>query len=240
MPPIQAQPIVIDPWTRRVFLLAIFACIGFFVLTAAGMVIYSGGTYDDHTAAHYQFFYNPFSDLGRLHTFDHRSNLPCMVFFILAMSAGGIGLIAFFTGFARVSFHSIVTGIPGAAGAILGTIAAICFIGVACTPWDLYFDAHMHFVFAAFRSLLLATVFDLLATILDRRKPYRLIWPFAAFILLLIGYLILLAESDSPGFASSDIVQTTGQKIIAYASIAMVIFQSFQIRRMTAGKIAAA
>jgi hypothetical protein len=143
-----------------------------------------------------------------------------------------VGLTGFFIGFAMIARGSALARVLSFTGAGLGLIAAICFAGVACMPWDLYLHPHMTFVFGAFRSLLIATVLDLLAVLADGDLPYRLITPFVVFIVLLIGYIILLTAGLSPGPYSGAVMQSTGQKIIVYSAILMVMIQSMQMRQI--------
>jgi hypothetical protein len=153
-----------------------------------------------------------------------------MTLFVSAMIAGGAGLAGFFAAFSMVARSSKTARILSFAAAITGIIAAICFIGVACTPWDLFMHQHLTLVLAAFRFLLIATVLDLLAVLADGRLSYRLIAPFAIFIGLLFAYIILLTAGLHPGPAANATLQATGQKIIVYAAILMVLVQSTQMR----------
>jgi hypothetical protein len=218
-------------WQHKLFGLAIGACLAFLVLTTAAMVVFPGGTIQNHSQAHYLFFENPLSDLGRTRLFDGRSNLVSMTLFVAAMLAGGAGLAAFFVAFAWSMRESAVARVCSGGGAVLGIVASACFVGVACTPWDLYMRLHIQFVLCAFRSLLLATVLNLIATVVDDHRGYRLIGPFVAFIVILFGYIILLTAGLSGGPASDAVIQATGQKIVVYAALIMVIVQSRQMRQ---------
>lgn len=218
-------------WQRKLFGVAIAACLAFLLLTTAAMVVFPGGTIQNHAQAHYLFFQNPLSDLGRTRLFDGRSNLVSMILFVAAMLAGGAGLAAFFVAFAGSMQKSAVARFCSRGAAMLGILAAACFVGVAFTPWDLYMKVHIQFVLCAFRSLLLATVLNLIATVADDRRGYRLIGPFVAFIVILFGYIILLTAGLSGGPAGDAVIQATGQKIVVYAALIMVIVQSRQMRR---------
>jgi hypothetical protein len=60
----------------------------------------------------------------------------------------------------------------------------------------------------------------------DKLFPKVFAWVFAVFCLLLIGYYLLI--TNGPGFTSPQglVIQAVGQKIIAYASIISIFFQS--------------
>jgi len=216
---------------RTLLRIAIACCVAFMLLIAAAMMVFPGGTMQNHAEAHYRFFQNPFSDLGRTHAFDGRSNTVCMTLFIAAMIAGALGVAVFFVAFARLARSSKLARLFSSLGALLGISAALGFLGVACTPWDLYMHTHIQFVFLAFRSLLVATVFDLLAVLVDGTLSRRLIGPFATFICLLIAYIILLTAGVSGGPGSDAVLQATGQKAIVFSAILMVLVQSAQLCR---------
>ncbi len=211
--------------------MAIIGSIGFLVLATLAMLAYPGGTPAEPAATHYQFFHNPFSDLGRTRTFAGHRNAVAMPLFVAAMVAGGTGLGALFIAFAVTARHTVVARTLSRVAAGLGVIAGLCFVGVGCTPWDLYMRPHMHCVFAAFRSLLLATLLDTLAVPTDGRLPNRLMVPFLAFGALLAGYIVILTAGLSGGAVGDAVVQATGQKAIAIAAMVMVLVQAGQLRR---------
>ncbi len=210
---------------------AIGGCLGFAVLTAIAMVIYPGGTAEHFAETHYRFFENFFSDLGRTRTFRGQSNVISMTLFIGAMACGSVGLAGFFTAFAGAARGRLVSRMLSLFGAVSGIASAVCFMGVGLTPWDLYMQLHIGFVLWAFRLLLMATMLDSIAVLTDRSIPRRMIGPFAVFTCLLIGYIILLTAGMSGGPAADDMLQATGQKIIVYAAILMVMVQSLLLRR---------
>jgi hypothetical protein len=159
-----------------------------------------------------------------------------MSLFMMAMIAGAAGLSAFFIAFTGIARRTRAVNILSSLGAALGILAAIGFVGVACTPWDLYMHVHIQFVFFAFRSLLIATVVDLLVVMIDRTFSKRMIAPFAVFLCLLAGYIALLTAGVSGGPGSGAVLQATGQKIIVYAAILTVMIQSAQLRELKSGR----
>jgi hypothetical protein len=215
---------------NRLFTAALIGCVMFLILTATAMFLYSGGTIQYPHPQHYLFFENPFSDLGRTKAFDGESNRPCMVCFVTAMVFAGIGLGSFFVGFAKSVRQSRPSRICSRGSAGLGLLSALCFVGVACTPWDLYMNLHMQFVLCAFRSLLLASILCVIAIFIEDRRDFRLMLPFLLFIMLLIAYIFVLTRGMSGGPLGDPRIQATGQKIIVYSSIVMVIVQSLQMR----------
>jgi hypothetical protein len=208
----------------------------FILLTAAAMLVYPGGTPTEPTRHGYSFFINVFSDLGRTRTFTGESNRLSQILFTIGVMTGGAAMAFFFRAFAGCAAGCWKQGRRTAVhlsrgGALLGMAAAICFIGVACTPWNLLLDAHMVFVVWAFRFFLGAVLLNLLAVLIEPGLPRRTAWVFAAFAVMLIGYLILLGAGIAGWAFTTDVVQATGQKIIVYAAITTVLVQSMEMRR---------
>jgi hypothetical protein len=223
---------------RRGFDLSAAGAALFVLLTAAAMLVYPGGTIDDHARRGYSFFTNCFSDLGRTRTFDGQGNWPARVLFTSAMIVAAGSIIKFFRAFAvaAASWRHLgrrAAARLGFAGSILGVAAGLCFVGVAFTPWDLYMQQHITFVMWALSLFLLATMLNVLAIVVEPRLPRRAIWVFAAFAIMLLAYipLLMIGIRGGTSAAASVVVQATGQKIIVYAAILTVMVQSLHMRR---------
>jgi hypothetical protein len=239
MPSIETTAFVIRQ--RRDFAIAVAGTSAFVILTAVAMLLYPGGTPDDPTRPGYSFFINVLSDLGRSRAFNGRANFPSRVLFATGMFLGAIALVSFFRAFAATT-ASYRQGQKRAAarlshaGSIIGIAAAGCFVGIACTPWDLYISAHMGFVLWAFRLFLIAIVLNLLAVFAEPSLPRRAAWVFAVFAIMLMAYMVVLvAGMHGTGPTASAVFQATGQKVIAYASILTVMFQSIHMRQHLSG-----
>jgi hypothetical protein len=223
------------PWYRFV----IAACAVFFVLSIAAMVLYPGGRLGDAQSAGYAFFSNFFSDLGQTHTHSGQSNLPSLVLFCCALAAVAAGMSAFF-----IAFTTFFARTPRFArlavrsGAVAGCASALCFLGVAATPWNLALRAHNAFVMWAFEAFLLAVVCDIAAVLATRNVPRRFAAVFALFALVLASYIILLMlgpRLDTPAGAA---IQATGQKVVVYASMLTILVQallSLRLERLRIG-----
>ena len=143
-------------WQKQVYRYVFYGC-GFFVLlTVAAMFTYPGGTFTDEITNGYDFFRNFFSDLGRITVAGNRSNIVSALLFFFALFIAGIGLIFFFIAF-RAFFKADQTASRWSlAGTISGVTSGLCFVGIACAPYDLVFDIHYQLVFWAFRTFLFA------------------------------------------------------------------------------------
>ena len=210
--------------------ISIICGLSFGMLTLTAMLFYPGGTSQNHHESHYLFLRNPFSDLGRTRVFNGRSNLISMTLFSVGMICGGIGLIAFFIAFSRYLRHSKIARLLSRLGLIAGVVAGLGYLGVGCTPWDLYMNWHIFFVFLAFKSLLVGMILNLFASMFEKPPRYRLIAPFVVFISLLSGYIVLLTSGVQGGPGSDAAIQAVSQKLIVYSAILTVILQARELR----------
>lgn len=228
---------IADFWHRYVyrntFAIVASVCGLFAVLTTLAMFLYPGGTVPVASTHGYLFFVNFFSDLGQTRTQSGAYNYPSMVLFIIAMTAVAIGLGAFFVTFARF-FASRSTSVWAQRANLLATLlgvgAAICFIGVAATPHNLFLAQHNAFVQWAFRLLLAAVMLEIVAIRLTPGIPVSLLRVNLAFVIILFGYLLLLFFGPSTANVVGAEINVVGQKLIVYTSVGTIFMQSFLIR----------
>jgi hypothetical membrane protein len=219
------------PTQSRRFLAAAVNAVLFFVLSSLAMLAYPGGTAADTTRPGYSFLTNFFSDLGRTRSISNQPNFVSLILFIFAMACAATSLILFFITFMTCLTSRRRTLHLSRFGALLGIGSAICFVGVAATPWDLVIGPHMIFVLWAFRLFLGAVVLNLLAVIFTPGLPHRFAWIFATFALLLVGYLILLSAGPDIDTPAGLMIQAVGQKLIAYSAVLTVLAQSLIMRQ---------
>lgn len=215
-------------WYRRVM----SACGAFLVLSVAAMALYPGGRLGDANSDGYAFFTNFFSDLGQTQTHSGAANLPSLALFCIALVAVAAGMSTFFIVFTQM-FAPRRRGLATAA-AVSGCTSAVCFLGVAATPWNLYLSAHNVFVTWAFQLFLLAVVADLIAVLASRSVPNRFALVFALFAIVLGAYIALLQMGPRLTTPEGAAIQATGQKIIVYASMLTIFVQSLLARRLGA------
>ena len=118
-------------------------CELFVLLTVAAMFTYPGGTYTGELTKGYDFFRNFFSDLGRITVEGGKSNIVSAILFILALSIAGIGLIFFFIAFREFFKTDRIGRLLSLMGTIIGVASGLCFVGIACAPYDLFLDIHV-------------------------------------------------------------------------------------------------
>jgi cytochrome bd-type quinol oxidase subunit 2 len=211
---------------RKLYLAIAIGCAAFVVLTFLAMLTYTGGSVDNHAATGYSFTHSFLSNLGMLTALSGKPNWVSAALFFIALAAAGICLVIFFIIFPRLFQSSCTQRVLALIGSILGVLAGICFVGIACAPADIARPAHVQFVIWAFRLFPLAVLVYLPVLFMDKHYPKLYAWVFAVFCLMLIGYYLLM--TNGPSFTSPEglVIQVVGQKVIAYASILSIGIQS--------------
>jgi hypothetical protein len=208
------------------FRLVAFLCILFLLLTTLSMFYFPGGIVGDPSRQGYAFFANFFSDLGRTRTLSGQSNLTSMTLFIIALVLLAIALTFFFIAFAKLFTGSSAARWTSRIASALGISSAVCFVGVAATPWDLLLNLHNQFVLFAFGFLFVAVLLELTAIRFQPVFPRRFAPVFAGFAGILFAYVLLLIFGPSPKTAHGLLIQATAQKIIAYTAVLTFFIQS--------------
>lgn len=214
-------------WRRTVFNCISVGGTLYFILTIVAMFFYPGGTVSDATTQGYSVFKNFFSDLGTLHTHSGAPNFISATLFFLAQTLAGLSVFMFSLAFPQFFRHARKGRTSCMVGSILGALAGIYFMGVAFTPADLLFRAHVHFALWGFRMFSAAALFWAIAIFRHGTYLKRYAWIFLGFGILLIGYILLRVYGPSyTETVQGTIIQATGQKIIVYTSLVITILQA--------------
>lgn len=213
-------------WRLLFFRLGIFAAIQFFILTILAMLVYPGGTLHHPEYEAYNFLYNYFSDLGRTHTFDGESNLICHLLFKTALGISGISLILFFIATPSLFRQNGAKGMMLIAS-FLGVLAGVCYIGIAAVPYDVDYWGHRTFVRTGFILFLLMSFFFTAAVFIEKNYPNRYGMAFVIFMIILaVQVYIMLFGPRSYRSNDSLYLQATAQKVVVYAEILCMLYQS--------------
>ena len=198
----------------------------FLLLTIIAMIIYPGGTKFNQFETRYIFLRNYFSDLGRTTTFLGESNLPTMILFAASLTIVGIALISYFSVIPLVFRENKKAFVLSLISSINGFVCAVFYIGIGYLPYDLYITIHTNFVYIAFTGSLLTIFLGMLAIFLHKEYSNFYAWFYLVFLLILIGYLIILyaGPSSTTDFGLS--VQVVGQKVIVYTEVISFAIQS--------------
>ncbi|HLW38167.1 MAG TPA: hypothetical protein VKR99_07035 [Candidatus Eremiobacteraceae bacterium] len=218
-----------------IFRVVVWVCGFFFLLTIIAMLLYPGGSVSEPNSQGYNFFLNFFSDLGQTHVgygASNAVNLPSMFLFGLALTTIAGGMVMFFVAFSLLFRQSTVSVWLSRIAALCGAVTAVCFVGVAFTPWNLFLQAHNGFVQWAFRLFLAAVVLLIIAIAFEPRFPRHFLYIFAGFAVVLAAYVLLLTFGPATSTPQGSAIQATGQKIIVYASILTVFIQSLSAGAM--------
>jgi hypothetical membrane protein len=214
-------------WREKVFIYISIGGVLYIFLTIGAMFFYPGGTVTNTTTQGYSFFRNFFSDLGRLHTSSGAPNFISAALFFPAQTLAGLSLLTFSLAFPQFFRHAREGRTSCMVGSILGALAGIYFMGVAFTPAELLFRAHVHFALWGFRMFSVAALFWAIAIFRHGTYLKRYAWIFVGFGVLLIGFILLTMYGPSAyETVQGTIIQATGQKIICYASLASIIIQA--------------
>ncbi len=217
-------------WRHRAFEMVIVACIAFVVLTGLAMWFYPGGTHHNKAAQGYSFFVNYFSDMGRTQALNGMPNRISSPLFSIALGAAGLALALFFVAVSVPFWLGFGQRILCGYGSALGIIAGFCFVGIACTPADLYGSLHRTFVEWAFQTFLLAALIYSWLMFTRRDYPRTGAWIFSFFALGLAAYVALLMYGPGSRDPMGLFIQVLGQKLIAYAAVISVGLEALLAR----------
>jgi len=209
-----------DRRSARVFLLTVFGCLQFVVLTFVAMLVYPGGTESNPRAVGYSFFGNFFSELGLTRTYLGRPNTASFLLFVTALSVAGICIVLYFLNAPCLFRGCRAERFLSLLGSMAGAVSGVAYVGIAMTPADRFIAPHVTFVYVAFVSFFLAVLFYTGAILASRSYPRWLGAVWVMFAVVLAGYLWLLffGPRDTP-------TQATGQKIVVYAMIVCMLIQ---------------
>ena len=218
---------------QRIFGIVAAICGLFVVLTTGAMLVYPGGTFPNAGTHGYQFFINYFSDLGQTRTQSGANNYPSMLLFTSAVVIVGIALAAFFRAFS--TFFTMRATAPTAIrlnriATKFGIASALCFVGLAVIPENLFAAGHFLCVQGAFDFLLVAIVLEIAA--LRRASGFSswLLIVNATFVAILFSYVLLRIVGPSSKTLIGDEINAVGQKIIVYVAIATIFAQALIVR----------
>jgi len=209
--------------------LVILAAVLFIIFTGLAMIAYPGGSLYDRAAIHYNFYENFFSDLGATVTYSGKQNTLSHILFISALGSVGLALIYFSKIWRGVNTDSHKMFAAGIISKIFLIISGASFIGVAFTPWNLYFEKHVFFVKLAFGSLLGWTI---MMIILEARnhKLRSLMIVNIIYVLMLGYYVYILFYGPKFGTLEGLEFQAVAQKIIVYATVINLAIQAWGIQ----------
>jgi len=217
-------------WKANSCIFIIIGGMQFIVLTILAMFFYTGGTNVDSSSPGYNFWYNFFSDLGMTKSHSGKSNIISYVLFTIALTIVGVSIIPFLLTLASFYIRaSMMQKLLSIIATIIGIISAICFIGIAFSPADLYLEAHGNFVRLAFFSILIVVLIYSFLLITDKNYPNKY-----AFVFVIasgfICYLVILQFLNVPYNTPTGLaLRVVSQKIVVYSSIISFSIQGYGV-----------
>ena len=206
-------------------------CIYFVISFILAMIIYAGGTINDPESMGYSFTRNFFSDLGKFTT----ENIISAMMFNLSLIVCGWSFAAYFFYFTKLFNQNTIIHILAKVGSFSGIIGALCFIGVGLTPHNLFLDYHIVFVNWAFRSFLLASISLSVVLYKDNRFENRFAMGYFIFAILTFLYVLVLEFAPDPKISDFALIfNVIAQKIIIFAFILSILYQSFSNSKLLA------
>ena len=175
------------------FILPSIAIALFILLVFVAAFAYEGGNRINPESVGYSFSNNYLSDLGRLKTVAGVSNtIPfyCFNGALIVLSA----IFSFYFIFLPSLYDDDkrVQNISRL-GSVCGLLASFCFAGVAYTPADLFFSAHVFFADWLYRLMNLTIFFYAISFIMMPKKHFALSLVFG-FIGIIVSSHILLSD----------------------------------------------
>ena len=209
------------------FILPLTAIVVFVLLVITGAFAYDGGNRLDHHSVGYSFSNNYLSDLGRLKTVSGIANtVPyycfngALIMLSAVFSFYFLYLPSLYDNGQRVQNISRI-------GSVCGFLASICFAGVAFTPADLFFSAHVFFADWLYRLMNLSIIFYAVSFMMMPKKLLILSSLFGLIGLAVGSHVILSDFGAAELFSEPHTVRVLSQKA---ATIALV----FSVPLMTA------
>jgi hypothetical membrane protein len=212
-------------WSRRA---AAFAALG----AVAAMLLYPGGTYRDHSTSGYQVFHNFFSDLGATVAYNGQPNHVGAVLFVVSLVLLVVGMGALLVALVRLYSRSSSAAPLTTLAAVAGAIVCASFIGVAMTPENRFMSVHVLFTKMAFRVFPAVPLFLGLAARRNTHLPSRAGLAWAAMVVLLVAYVLVLDFGPRASTPVGLVVQVTAQKIVTVGAVLLLVYQSFQAERL--------
>lgn len=216
---------VSSKWKERILLICMegFAIYALFNILA--MIYYPGGTSVYKERVGYSFFENFFSDLGMVRTYSGEPKTLSLFLFISALVLIGIVLIIFFILMSGYFNGSKLERYSSRIGSAAGGLTGIACIGIAATPWDLYLNVHLIFVFSLSFALLFSMIFYSIAIIRNKLYPNLYACVFWAYVLVLAVYMTLMLLGPDIETTSGLRIMVTGQKILIYSGMLCLFIQ---------------
>ena len=212
---------------KKIIWISIFSALAFFVLSSLAMHYYPGGTIHNRGTSGYTFWHNYFSDLGRTRSWSGARNTMSNMLFKSSLFLVSGSLIAFF-GILPTIFRTRAARALSILAALIGILAACCYIGIAMNPLDVDYRAHTIYVRVGFILFLLMALVYALAIKAEPAYSNHFASALGIFsIVLFIQVIIMLFGPRSWSSPGALFLQASAQKVVVYAEMTCMLYQSY-------------
>lgn len=222
-------------WRDWAYILMIFGCIQFLILTVLAMIFYAGGTAVNPNAPGYSFWSNFFSDTGRTKAWSGKENTISYIIFTVTLTTIGVILIPFYLAFKYIFNESAKEKKRSKIGSLFGIITGIFFIFTAFTPYDIFFNEHFLSVLILFTTLLVSTVIYTIVMISRKSYPHLYSYTYLTFLVILCVYYVIFLSIlfGGPNIDTTEglTIQATAQKIVVYSFNFCHLIQGYGARK---------
>jgi hypothetical protein len=216
-------------WREKAFIFGMIGTIIFVILSLIAMLFYAGGTWVDHDAPGYTFWANFFSDLGRTKAFSGKDNTVSMIIFIIALSVLGISIIITAIVVPFIFRENSMEKWLSIIGTFFLIIYGILTVGLALTPWDIYYDEHRAFVNIWGNIILIGGILYIIVAFHNEEFPNRYAYTWIVIIAagVITSVIWNLYGVWPPTTTEELMLFTVGQKIVTYISLAGVFYTNY-------------
>ena len=195
---------------KNAYLIEILGIILHIIFISIGMLTYAGGTQDNPSLSGYTFWFNTFSDLGRVTAHNGKPNLTSMILFSIAYCTIAATMVPFYLVFPRLFNDTTIEKKLTKIGGTLGIISSIAFFLVVAAPADILYTPHMIFAISAYIAILFMSILYTIALFLNKRFPRVYTYVFIIFSVVFFAFLMMALIALIFGIRS---LLTIGQKI---------------------------
>lgn len=214
----------------RVFMRARWAALLSLALTGIAMLRYPGGTVLDRSTRGYSLAHNFLSDLGMTVAYDGRPNALGALCFVVALGVLVLGLGGALAGFLRRYAVTRAATRLAYAGAAVGLLVCLAFVGVALAPEDRAMALHVRATLLAFRLLPFAVLCLTLAARASGTAPRHVVATWATLCAALAAYAALLTWGPPLGTPVGLTTYVVAQKLVALAVVLTALYQCAAVR----------
>ena len=193
------------------------------------IIFYTGGTFLDNSTHGYIFDKNFLSDLGRWKSWNENQNFISFIFFNFAFFQTGFTYMIFYIKMTSIFKKEKNLYVSSIFASFFGFLGGLFIIGVGFSPADIYRDIHFIFAIWFIRFVLISSVIYIFIFFLSKKikSIYSIVYLIYSLIILIHLLIGEFGPNISDGGETALKTHVISQKIIAFSSILLILFQTF-------------